>query len=437
LTPQLALDVGLAVAVHIGGGKALVGRDTRVTGAMLENAVTAGLLAGGLTVDQLGIVPTPVLAFLTKKLKADVGVMITASHNPPEYNGIKLFDKDGMAYDEEKQAQIEEIMKQKLRGTVEWKRVGAVRNVEAAYHYVDSIIESVQLEKSHTVAVDPGCGATYRLAPLIFRKLRCKIKALNAQPDGFFPGRKPLPTVESLQPLCKLVRETKADIGLAYDGDGDRVVVVDELGNVAPLDQTLAAYAAHVVNEHKGGTVVTHVEASMCIEEAVEQKGGRVVRTKVGDVNIAIAMKEHKAVFGGEPCGAWIHPEHHYCPDGILSSILLLKMLEEERTPLSSIISALPEYPIVRKSISCPNKLKLKIMHEIEEKLTGEFPTAREKLAIDGVRLSLEEGWVLVRPSGTEPLIRITAEAKSKRTVDQIIKKTVRLVNRLIAETRA
>jgi len=436
LTPELALNVGLAVATHVNGGRVLVGRDTRVSGPMVENAVTAGLLAGGSTVDHLGVVPTPTLAFLTKKLKADVGIMITASHNPPEYNGIKLFGEDGMAYDEEKQGQIEENLKRKVFKPVGWKDFGKTRRVEVTHRYVDAILESVQLEKNWRVVVDPGCGATFHVAPLIFRKLGCEVKALNAQPDGFFPGRSPLPNAESLQPLCQLVRELDADVGIAYDGDGDRVVSVDELGNIAPLDQTLAAYAAHVVAKQKGGVVVTHVEASMCIEEAVEQEGGTVVRTKVGDVNVAMAMRKHKAVFGGEPCGAWIHPQYHYCPDGILSSVLLLKMLEEREASLSSTISAVPKHPIIRKSLACPNNLKPEVMRKVEKALPEEFPKVREKLAVDGLRLALEEAWVLVRPSGTEPLIRVTAEAKSKRKAEQIIEKAVRLVNNLVVETR-
>lgn len=437
LTPTLALEAGLAVATRVSGGKALVGRDTRVSGVMLESALTAGLLAGGSTVGHLGVVPTPTLAFLTKEMKADVGVMITASHNPPEYNGIKLFSRDGMAYDEKKQGEIEEIIERKLFRTVEWRDIGKIRRLDVTHRYVDAILESVQLERSWRVVVDPGCGATCDIAPSILRKLGCKVTALNAQPDGFFPGRNPLPTTESLRPLCRLVRELGADVGLAYDGDGDRVLAVDELGNVVPLDQALAAYAAHVVAEKRGGVVVTHVEASMCIEEAVEKEGGRVVRTRVGDVNVAMAIRRHKAVFGGEPCGAWIHPQYHYCPDGILSSVLLLKMLEEKEASLSSVISEVPAPPIIRISLACPNDLKPKVMQKLEEVLPGEFPTAKEKLVVDGLRLAMGDAWVLVRPSGTEPLIRVTTEAKSKREAEQIIGKTARLVKNLVLETRA
>jgi len=239
---------------------------------------------------------------------------------------------------------------------------------------------------------------------------------------------------ESLKPLCRIVREFRANVGFAYDGDGDRMVAVDEKGNFAPLDQTLALYAAYTIEKAGGGTVVTHVEASMCIDKIVEETGGKVIRTRIGDVNIAEAMKRYRAVFGGEPCGAWIHPRYHYCPDGILSSVLMLKMLEERKAELSRLLERVPQYPILREKIGCPHMLKEKVMQRIEREIDSVFPNFKEKLTVDGVRLSLSEGWVLVRPSGTEPLIRITAEAERREVADEIMRKTLHFVSRVIKE---
>jgi len=438
LTAELALKVALALATKAGKGKFLVGRDTRVSGECLENAIISGILSAGARVRKLGIVPTPVLAFLTKKHDLDFGIMITASHNPPQFNGIKIFNRNGVALNTERQEDIERIIESENFKLAKWNEIGECQD---ASHWIDDYIklitENLSLERSWRVVIDAGCGATFSLAPLIFRELGCRVKAINAQPDGFFPARSPLPDEESLKPLCNIVRRLKADIGLAYDGDGDRMVAVDEEGNLAPLDQTLALYAAYAIKKAGSGTIVTHVEASMCIEKVVEEAGGKVVRTKVGDVSIASAMKEHNAVFGGEPCGAWIHPEYHYCPDGILSSVLLLKMLEEKGKGLSQLLKQIPHYPILREKIECPNLLKEKVMQKVEHKIESVFPDFKEKLTVDGVRLSLSEGWILIRPSGTEPLIRVTVEAERADLADEIMRKALQLVNRVIREAKA
>ena len=438
LTAELAIKVALALATKAGRGTFLVGRDTRISGECLENAIVSGILSAGANVRKLGIVPTPALAFLTKKYGLDFGIMITASHNPPQFNGIKIFNRNGVALNTEQQEDIERIIESENFKLAEWNEIGECRDASHWIEdYIKLITENMSLERSWRIVVDAGCGATFALAPLIFRALGCKVKAINAQPDGFFPARSPLPDEESLKPLCNIVRKLKADIGLAYDGDGDRMVAVDEEGNLAPLDQTLALYAAYAVKRAGGGTIVTHVEASMCVEKVVEKVGGKVVRSKVGDVSISSAMKECDAVFGGEPCGAWIHPEYHYCPDGILSSVLLLKMLEERGDGLSQLLKQVPRYPILREKIECPNMLKEKVMQKVEHKIEFVFPDFKEKLTVDGVRLSLCEGWVLVRPSGTEPLIRVTVEAERADLANEIMRKALQFVNRVIREAKA
>ena len=438
VTSELALKVGLALATYIENGNFLVARDTRVSGEMIENALTAGILAGGANANKLGIAPTPALAFLTKKHGLNAGVMITASHNPPEYNGIKIFNSDSTGLNEKQQEEIEKIMEHENFRLAEWNKIG--KCVDVKYwikDYIHQILGSLSFKKSWFVVIDPGCGATSAVAPFIFRELGCKVRALNAQPDGFFPGRSSLPDRESLKPLGSVVRELKADVGIAYDGDGDRVVFIDENGNFVSLDQSLALYAAYVIEKNRGGTVVTHVEASMCVEDTVEKLGGKVLRTKVGDVSIANAMKNCGAVFGGEPCGAWIHPEHHFCPDGILSSVLFLKMLDEKDAKLSELISQVPSYPILREKVECPNNFKETVMRKVESKIAEVFPDFKDKITVDGVRLSLSDGWILIRPSGTEPVIRITAEARDYTVADEIMQKTLVFVNRLVREAKS
>jgi len=434
LTPALALEIGLATATHIKAGKMLVARDTRVSGLMLENAVVAGLLAGGVDVDCLGIVPTPVLAWLTQKIRATAGIMLTASHNPPKYNGLKIFHGDSVAYGETDQDRIETIVQNKSFKLADWPRIGKASSSNQTHLYEDMILEKIQLDKRWHVVVDPGCGATHHLAPMILKSLGCKVTAVNAQPDGFFPARNSEPNKESLQSLAEIVRELGADLGVAFDGDGDRAAFIDEKGSFVDFDRCLAAYAAHAMNEKHGGVIVTNVEASMCVEKMVEKKEGEVVRVKVGDVYVSQEMRDRDSVFGGEPCGAWIHPLFHYCPDGILSSVLLLKALEEKKTMMSEFVSQVPQYPTLRENISCGNKVKHKLVSKIGDNLKTLFPRYKDFSTIDGVRLTLEEGWVLIRASGTEPLMRLTVEGESLRAAKQIMRESVRLVTRVIKE---
>jgi len=435
LTPVLTAEIGLAVTAFANVKKVLVARDTRVSGPMLEEGLVSGLLAGGADVTFLGVIPTPVLAYLTKTLGADIGLMITASHNPPQYNGVKIFDCNGIAYGEKNQGNVEKIIQTKQFRRVDWRSVGKATFSEQDQLYADMVRKKVKLHRNWRVVVDPGCGATYRLAPMILKELGCRLIVVNAQPDGFFPARSPEPNVDSLKSLALIVKELGADVGVAYDGDGDRVAFIDENGVFADFDRVLAAYAGHVVRGSNGGTIVTTVEASMCVEKMVEAEGGKVRRTKVGDVYVSEAIKKYDAVFGGEPCGAWIHPQFHCCPDGILSAVLSLKALEEKNKSLSEFLSEVPQYPTLRKNVACNDKTKYQIVEKVGESIKSIFPKYRQLSAIDGVRLDLDNGWVLIRSSGTEPLIRITVEGESLIAAKQIMQESLRLVRNLSGES--
>jgi phosphoglucosamine mutase len=434
ITPSLAAEIAGAVATHSNAKRVLVGKDTRTSGPMLEAATVAGLLSAGANVWQVDVVPTPVLAFLTKKLKADAGIIITASHNPPQYNGLKIFNADGMAYDMKTQDKIEETIRKRRLKTADWADIGSSEQRDESRLYAETMYKKVKLHRKWHVVVDPGCGSTYALAPQILKNLGCKVTTLNAQPDGHFPARSPEPNADSLRPLAEVVKDFAADAGVAFDGDGDRAAFIDEKGSLTDFDRTLAAYAAHVAKQRAGAVVVTNVEASMSVEKMVEQHHGTVIRTKVGDVYVSEEMKRHKAVFGGEPCGAWIHPQLHYCPDGILTSALLLETLEEEETELSEFVAQAPAYPTVRKNIACKNTEKHRVMRQLAESLNAAFPDRRELSNIDGVRIVLEKGWMLVRASGTEPMIRLTVEAESLRTANKIMEKSTIMVRKLVEE---
>jgi len=420
LTPKLALDLGLALATYLGNsGDVVVGKDPRTSSDMLESCLISGLLSGGCDVKKIGIVPTPVVSFAARSLNAKAGVMITASHNPPEYNGIKFWDSSGMAYTPEREAGIEKIYFKKRMKPVAWDKIAGVEEVDVLWGYIEEVAGIAKLAQGHKVVVDCGNGAGARVTPYLLRMLGCRVLTLNSQLDGFFPGRGLEPTRENLQELCGVVRSVGADLGIAHDGDADRVAAIDERGRFAQGDKLLALIAAHQV-KRDGEVIVTTVDASSLVDELVRGRGGRVVRTRVGDVSVAAAIKEHRAVFGGEPCGAWIFPEVHPVPDGPLAAVKILELLDSSAKKFSELIDALPEYPTVRKKVACPNERKAGVMKRLEPRLKREFPDVVKVLTIDGIRLELKDGWVLVRPSGTEPYIRVTAEGRTPARAEEI-----------------
>ena len=428
VTPLLAQKVGAAIASQFEGGAIIVGRDTRTTGEMLEAALTSGIVSCGFVAGTLGITPTPVVAWLTREMEAEAGVSISASHNPPEYNGFKVFDSMGMAYTQEQQQRLEEIIEEGRFETSSWEMVGRVEQMDAGRLYIDAVAQSIGFTMDWKVACDLFNGATCTIAPEAFEEMGCDATLINAQPDGYFPAGNPEPTKESLERLGRMVKASGARIGFGFDGDGDRMMAVDEGGTIPSPDRVLALYARYVVEANKGGVVITHVGASMCVNEAVEKVGGSVVRTKVGDVYITEAMIEHEAVFGGEPVGAWVHPEVNLCPDGILSALKLMAALDVEGKNLSEALKDISDYPTLRTKVECPDLDKGKAMEGVSSSYGSGFGEVKEVSTVDGVRMELEDGWVLIRPSGTEPILRITVEARSDKRAEELLNASRELV---------
>ncbi|MFX1518609.1 MAG: phosphoglucosamine mutase [Promethearchaeota archaeon] len=426
ITPHLAMRLGLALVTHLGGegSTVLVARDTRTSGAMLESAFVSGLLSGGCNAELIGIFPTPGVAYLTKVLSKDAGIMITASHNPPPYNGFKFFSKNGVAFLPEMEQSVEAILISNAFNYSNWESIGSVKKSKSTSPYF-SMLTDFSFEKKWRVILDPGCGTASVVAPLVFRNVGCDVIALNSQVDGYFPARNSEPTAENLQGLMKAVSDLGADIGIAYDGDADRMVAIDEQGNFVPSDKLLALFSwwmiTHEEDLNKEKIIALPINTSDAVDEYIRESGGKVIRTKVGDVFISQALLEHNGIFGGEPIGAWIHPQYHLCPDGILSSLLLLKFLDEMDSPISELIKNVPERSKISLKIKCKNELKAKVMEYVKEQLPNQFDTIENVLHLDGVRIDLKDAWILIRPSGTEPLVRITAEAKEQINAKKVL----------------
>jgi len=432
LTPILACRVACAVATHAKAKFAVVACDTRVSGDMFEDALVSGLVAAGVNVLLAGIVPTPVLAYVTRACEAEVGFMLTASHNPAQYNGIKVF-KSGLAFSEHDQTTVEKIISESRYRLADWRQLGRVTTIDAPRIYFEGMLKSVNFTKSWHVVVDSGCGAAYEVAPKMLEALGCRVTALNSQPDGYFPARKSEPSAESLRDLAKTVEAIGADIGVGFDGDGDRVAFIDERGEFVDFDRALAAYGGYVLRCLGEETVVvTTIEASMAVEREAQKYGGKVLRTQVGDIYVSEAIGRGGGIFGGEPCGAWIHPQYHLCPDGLLSAVMFLSALEAEGKSVSEFVGTVPKYPTQRSKFSCRNEHKRQLIKQLGGLLKAEFPTYTDFSTVDGIRLSLKSGWLLVRASGTEPLIRLTVEGETEAITKELSSKAAELIKRQI-----
>ena len=432
MTADLAVRVGHAVGTHFGTGTVALARDPRLSGPMLGRAVAAGLMASGLEVVDLGMVPTPCAQYYVHThpgLKG--GVVITASHNPREFNGIKALDAQGMEMAREEEEGIETIYFEERYRAADWATVGDLRNdAGAAELYLRAILSRVDVEairkRRLTVVADPANGAGCVTTPYLLRALGCRVLTLNGQPDGSFPGRLPEPTVEHLGDLMRMVVDAKADLGVAHDGDADRAIFVDERGAFLYGDRSLAILAREELRE-RGGLVVTPVSTSSVLEDVVKAAGGRLLRTRVGSPIVARTMLEQGAVFGGEENGGILFPAHQFCRDGGMTLAKMLEVLAREGKPLSELAGSLPQYNLQKASVEVPIELREPTLQALVRLVEG-----REVEMIDGVKIHEADGWVLVRPSGTEPLFRVYAESRNAERAQALAAEGAELVRRAL-----
>jgi phosphoglucosamine mutase len=394
-----AFRVGLAVGKNY--HNVVIGRDTRTSGDAMKHAVICGLLAAGGRCKDAGIIPTPTLAYITREFEA--GVMITASHNPPEYNGIKLFNPDGASFDSLQQLPIEERVLAESYDIADWEQVknsdvfkGAIEN------HIDGILPNFPSGLNIKVVVDAGCGAASEVTPRLLERLGCEVVPLYCYPSGFSP-RGIEPVAANLKELSDLVKESGAAVGIAHDGDADRMMAVDDRGRFITGDVMLAILTRAVGAKD----VVTTLDASLAIEEM----GIKIRRTKIGDTFVSEELRKG-GDFGGETSGAWVFPTISLCPDGIYAAAQIAALAAKYK--LSEVVDAIPVYPLFRGSIDSQGL----IISNLETKLKALKPLSVYN--IDGIKLNFDDGWLLVRNSGTESKIRITAEAKTESRARQL-----------------
>ncbi len=430
VTAGLALDIGHALAAE--ADCVVVGRDARDSGRALVDALAAGLVECGVDVVDLGVAATPTIARAVGTQNADAGVAITASHNPPQDNGLKLWTPSGQAFDDEQLAAIEERIDAADPPYVDWDAFGRRttwtlagdahrRALVAAGRRRTSGAER-SLAKLHVV-VDIGNGMGGITADALY-ELGATVETLNGQPDGRFPGRPSEPTATNCAGLCAYVAASNADLGLAHDGDADRLLAVDDRGQFVSGDTLLAIFA--LATATAGDRIAAPVDTSLAVDDALSAIGATVTRTRVGDGYVAAATREEDVVFGGEPSGAWIFPAETRCPDGPLAGVVL-SVLAAERS-LATRVDSVLQYPIRRETIE--TTAKGAVMDRIAEQLRG---LDGELTEIDGIRIGRDDGWFLLRASGTQPLIRLTAEAREPAIADRIRDDARAVVDRALA----
>ncbi len=433
LTPQLAARVLLGIAAELNQGTLAVGCDSRTSSDSLLR-LTLGLLnLAGRNVLSVGQAPTPAVQFACRKEQAAGAVVLTASHNPPPYNGIKVFDDSGIEIEREMESHIEDTVATEHYRLPGWTKIGnTVQYTGWKADYFDSILGQARaladFSAGATVVVDCANGVGSIATPPILRELGFRVVSLNANMDPRFPARQPEPTPTNLANLSEAVRAYGAPLGIAHDGDADRAIFVDERGGVCSGDESLAILALHLLPHLASRKIVAPVSISGVVKDAVTQAGGELVNTKVGSLYVSRKMIEIEASLGGEDNGGIFYTPHMPTRDGAMSAALMLAVLSLTKTSLSELRHKLPRYFSYKEKLPCPEHIKTVVMEEIA---SMEFHCPIDRT--DGLMLQFSPSeTVHIRPSGTEPLLRIMCESTNETKAGSLREKILDLTKRVI-----
>ncbi len=425
-TPQMALDLGLALGTYLNGGKIVIGKDIRTSALPIEYAFISGLVSTGCSVKTLGIVTTPTLAMSLRFLNANAGVMITASHNTPEYIGLKFWNPSGMGFITEQEEEIERIYNDKKFSDIRWDEVGTVSHVNDIDDiHIEDVNNRIKFDGSSLqVIVDPGNGSGCDIVPKLLSKYDVEIILINGIMDGRFPGRHSEPSKENLIQISKFLKTSdQEDVGIALDGDADRVIFLDEDGEIVEPIRLLALMAVDYLKRYKSKIpkenlkVITAINSSSLLEDLLNPLGCEVIMTEVGDIKVAQAIKEHGGFLGGETSGTYIWPSTHLGPDSIVTIAKVLRMIAESGKTLRDLLKDIPKYPYystnfkLKKDIPFTDEINEKIIEEMREVLDFKGKKVKNLNKMDGVRFDYDDGWILIRRSGTSPYLRIVGES--------------------------
>jgi len=427
LTPEFVVKVGVAIGTYFDGGRILIGHDCRTSNTIFMNAITAGLASTGCHVLTGGCAPTPALQYAVHRFTLDGAVIVTASHNPAEYNGIKVVGRDGTEIARDEEEKIERTFFEEAFTRREWNHLGRIQSfpgvIDAYKEAVTSHLDVDAIGRTpFKVVVDPVNSVGGLVTPSLLKALGCTVVTINAQLDGEF-SRPPEPKPETLGDLSAVVKALHADLGVAHDGDADRCMFVDEQGTVVWGDKAGAVLVDYVLKKLGESTVVTPISSSKLLEDIVKRNGSHLVWTRVGSTIVTTTMKELGAEVGFEDNGGFFYAPHQPVRDGALAAAMMLEVLANSGKPLSKLIEALPRYALVKERIECPDDRKPHVLAKVLQQTEG-----MNRLTIDGVKVFFDDGSVLVRPSGTEAIYRVYAEAHGEERAREIAAWGVALV---------
>ena len=424
-------DMTLSIGTYFEKGPILIGYDGRDSSPLICKIITSTLNSIGINCNIAGLVPTPCLEYAVKSLGYSGGIMITASHNPPQYNGIKPAGKDGVEISREDELLIEDIYLKKnwLSNPEKWGTTEEeTRSIETYLNGIKSHVNSKLIEsKSFKVVLDLGNGAQAVSAPDFCKKVNCETILVNETIDGKFPGRGSEPTPQNLSVLSKTVIENQADFGIAFDGDGDRSIFCDNLGNILTGDRSALILIQHILTKNPNSLVVTCLNSGTNTEVLTEKYNSKVIRTKVGSVEVSRKMLSTNALIGFEENGGFMFGKHNQVRDGCMSLALMLDLLAITDNTLSDQISKLPQSFTTKDKIQCSSQDAKQIISSLKT----EFP---ESDLSDGIKIIIDsKNWVMIRPSGTEPIVRIYAESESQEKLEALMIKFLQKVKSIIS----
>ena len=436
LTPGVACEFACAFGTLVGAGKtATLARDTRPSGPMLRSAVAAGLVASGLSVIDLGVVTTPGAALMTAKLQAAGGAVITASHNPAPYNGIKFLQPTGTALTADQAQELRRLWEGRAFKLADADHQGS-ESMELRTHgfHVDAVCAVIDAKpiaaRRFKVVVDSVNGAGGTVTPMLLGRLGCELAHINAEPTGRF-AHPPEPVEENLAQLCQAVRKHRADVGFAQDPDADRLAIVDENGRFIGEEYTLALSAAFVLR-HRKGKLATNLVTSRMIDDIAAAAGGQVVRAPTGEANVVEAILREGCIFGGEGNGGSIEPRVVAVRDSLVSIAYVLQYMAETNKTVSQLVAEIPRYTMIKTKFPCSPGAAAQVAAETHKAFTSRADAQFN--TIDGLRIDLPEGWVSVRASNTEPIMRIMAEARDAAVAGDLVDRVRKIADAAIAK---
>lgn len=420
ISAEIMLKVGLGLGQFIKddvkGDTVVIGCDIRTSSEILSNTLISGLLSTGVRVYDAGMTSFGVTLFAGWQEKLDVSGYVTASHLTPEWNGLKLYYGDGVGFPEENFDKIHNISKTSQWTMAPWDEIKRIESLDYRKDYIDFMLKNFKLDRKLKVVLDCGNGSACYTAPEIFSGLNVELSKLYCDIDPHFPNRESEPTPESLTKLSETVVKEKADFGIAFDGDGDRGVIVDNSGRVLSADPVGILLGIDILKEKKG-IVLANVESSMAVERVLEPIGATVNRIRVGHTFLTLEAKKQDAILGIERSGHMIMPEYFPFDDAMVIPLRIAEILSKTDEPLANMVDKMPNYPKKTKNFDFPDTKKFSVIENLQNKLSSEYEKVN---TMDGVRVDLEHGWCLIRASNTSPVIRLTVEADNDEDLERL-----------------